>query len=141
MAASTARISCDLPVPFAPKITTRSPRSIHFCPVRKQGARVGGGDGGIVQGDQRLGMGAGIGQFDRARRGFAVGGAGGGLQLFGAVFQLFGLGDQQIRARVDADVFQLGGLAAQLVGLVQIILKAARSRRRRFPSNAARARE
>ena len=91
----------------------------------EQLAPVGGVDLRLVQSDQRLGMCAGIGQLDRPGRGYLVRGTGGGFDLGRPLGQLLGFHHQKVGPRLDAGVLQLGGLTAQLVGLCQIIVKAA----------------
>ena len=94
-----------------------------FLSGLEQQTPVRGRNHGIGKRHQRLRMGARIYQPDRARRAFLMGRPRRRLDLVGAVFQLLGFGDQQITAGIDADILQLRGLAAQLIGVFLIQLE------------------
>ncbi|MBN9056766.1 MAG: hypothetical protein J0H80_24060, partial [Rhizobiales bacterium] len=67
------------------------------------------GDSDVFQRNQHLGVGAAIGQPDIARS-LLVQGLDRGLDLVGTLTQVFGLLGQQVAARIDADIGQLGCL-------------------------------
>ena len=89
----------------------------------KQHCRVWRRDRRVFQSDQNPGMGAAIGELDFAGGSLDMGGPGLFLDLFRPLTQLLGLDGQKIAAGVDADIVQLGGLTAQLLGGFHVALE------------------
>ena len=79
-------------------------------------------DAGVVQRHQHFGMRAAVGQPDGTGGSFEMRRLGRIFQPLGALLQLSRLRQQQVAAGVDADVVELGGLLAQLLGRLQVLL-------------------